>query len=50
MGRFLNYILSRRMNFSDVLLISRNGIKCIDKCRVGIYYGEQRIASVYSSF
>lgn len=33
-----------------VTLINRNGIEWVDKCNMCIYYGEKRIASVYSSF
>jgi len=33
-----------------VTVINRNGIEWVDKCKIGIYYGEERIANVYSSF
>lgn len=32
-----------------VTLINRNGIEWVDKCKMGIYCGEERIVSVYSS-
>lgn len=32
-----------------ITLINGNGIEWVDKCKLDIYYGEQRTASVYSS-
>lgn len=32
------------------MLINRSGIEWVDKCKMGIYYGQEKLVRVYSSF
>lgn len=40
----------KKLNFSDITLINKNGIEWVDKCKMGTYCGEEKAEHLNSSF